>query len=112
MRFHLDIARAFEFGSQVLRLSEKLAQLPDESDALANQSPQVLAALPPDLRARALAAPRRLTLPELIQGWVHYYANVNQLNPEGDYDLDYPPMRLYVQTLSITQTFTRLKRTS
>jgi len=99
VRFHFDINRAFEFGNGVMRLAESLAHLPPYSDALADQSPAVLAKFGPRVRARALAAPRRLTWRELQQGLVHFYDTIQERNPNGDFDLDYPPMRLAVMTL-------------
>jgi len=99
IRFHFDINRAFEFGNGVVRLAESLAHLPPYSDALADQSPAVLAKLGPQVKARALAAPRRLTWRELQQGLVHFYDTIQERNPSGDFDLDYPPMRLAVMTL-------------
>jgi hypothetical protein len=99
VRFHFDINRAFEFGNGVMRLAESLAHLPPYSDALADQSPAALSKFGPRVKARAMAAPRRLTWRELQQGLVHFYDTIQERNPNGDFDLDYPPMRLAVMTL-------------
>ena len=99
IRFYLDINRAFYFGSQVIQLAESRAHLPHYSDSLAGQTPKVLATLGPAGKARAVAAPRRLSWHELQQGWVHFYDNILERNTNGDFDLDYPPMRLFVVTL-------------
>lgn len=99
IRFYLDINRAFYFGSHVLQTAESRAHLPLYSDSLADQSPAVLAKLTPAGRARAAAAPRRLNWHELQQGWVQFYDDILKRNDTGDFDLDYPPMRLFVVTL-------------
>jgi hypothetical protein len=99
IRFKEDIMRGYQFGDAVVRFAESQAQLEPKADAMAEQSPAVLA------RAGFSSQPRpngpgfrRLTIFELMRGLVAYTDNVVQSNPGGDYDLDYPPLRLAVMT--------------
>jgi hypothetical protein len=100
IRFKEDIMRGYQFGNFAMRFAESQAQLEPKADALAEQSPAVLE------RAGFQGQPRpngpgfrRLTTLELIRGLVAYTDEVVQGSPSGDYDLDYPPLRLAVMTL-------------
>jgi hypothetical protein len=100
IRFKEDIMRGYEFGNDAMRFAESHAQLEPKADAMADQSSAVLA------RAGFSSWPRpnsvgfrRLTTLELMRGLVAYTDDVVQSNPTGDYDLDYPPLRLLVMTL-------------
>jgi len=101
IRFKEDIMRGFQFGSEVIRFAENQAHLEPKADALAEQSPAVLA------RAGFSSHPRpdgpgfrRLTTVELMRGLVGYMDDVIDQNKlTGDYNLDYPPLRLAVMTL-------------
>jgi hypothetical protein len=100
IRFKEDIMRGFQFGNDTLRFAENQAHLQPKADALAGQTPAVLAragyTTPPTAPGLAF---RRLTTKELIDGLVGYMDDIVQNNPGGDYDLDYPPLRLLVMTL-------------
>jgi len=100
IRFKEDISRGYSFGNDVLRFAESQANLESKADALADQSPGTLA------RAGYAAEPRkssptfrRLTAYELMHGLVAYMDDVVQNREAGNYDLDYPPLRLAVMTL-------------
>jgi hypothetical protein len=97
IRFKEDVSRGFEFGSGALRFAETQAQLEPFADALADQSPVVLArAGRPELLGHKSRTFRRLTLGELVSGVVGYMDSIVQGG--GDYDMDYPPLRLGVMT--------------
>jgi len=93
IRYHSDISLAFVWGNNVLRYAERRAKLPFRADALAD-NPK--AAEDPDLNR---IPPRRLTNAELLDGWVNYYGSVVERSSEGQFELDYPPMRLALMTL-------------
>jgi hypothetical protein len=100
IRFLDDIYNGYQWGCQTLRSSERFAHLDDHADALAGQAPAVLRKINrSDLLGRSSASFRRLTNRELIDGIVHYCDERVLQFPEGDYDLDYPPLRLAVMTL-------------
>jgi hypothetical protein len=97
IRFKEDVARGFEFGNGAIRFAESRAQLEPFADALADQSPVVLArAGRPDLLGHKSRTFRRLTLGELVGGVVGYMDSIVQ--GDGEYDMDYPPLRLGVMT--------------
>jgi hypothetical protein len=96
IRFEQDIGRGFDFGNRALRFAEQQAGLEDKADALADQSPKVLARVGAQPRLTS-ATFRRLTPRELINGLVGYVDSVAAAG--GDYDLDYCPLRLAVMTL-------------
>ena len=100
IRFKEDIMRGFEFGNDAMRFAESNAQLEPKADAMAEQSPRVLARAGFSSKPRPNSVGfRRLTTLELMRGLVAYIDDVVQSNPGGDYDLDYPPLRLAVMTL-------------
>jgi hypothetical protein len=74
IHFQTDISNAMRWGNMVLRAGQKLAHIKQEQ--------------------------RPLTLVEMIRGEGEVYQNLVANNPEeGDYELDYPPLRLFVNAL-------------
>jgi hypothetical protein len=97
IRFMEDIWRGFQFGNGVIRYAETRAQLEPFAEALADQSPAALArAGRPELLGHKSRTFRRLTVGELTSGVVGYIDSIVQGG--GDYDMDYPPLRLAVMT--------------
>jgi len=97
IRFKEDVSRGFEFGSGAIRFAEAQAHLEPFADALADQSAMILArAGRPELLGHKSRTFRRLTLGELVSGVVGYMDSVVQGG--GEYDMDYPPLRLGVMT--------------
>jgi hypothetical protein len=100
IRFKDDIFHGYDWGCQTLRFAERVTHLDERADALADQSPAVLRKINrPDLIGKHTPTFRRLTYTELIAGIVHYCDNRVLQSPEGEYDLDYPPLRLAAMTL-------------
>ncbi len=88
IRFHNDIANAMRWGNRVLRVAEAMAG----------------GRVPPDpLTADGIAPERgpgnRLTFFEIVRGEGRTYADLVDGQPGGDFDLDYPPLRLLTMTL-------------
>jgi len=97
IRFKEDVSRGFEFGSGAIRFAEAKAHLEPFADALADQSPMILArAGRPELLGHKSRTFRRLTLGELASGVVGYMDSI--VENGGEYDMDYPPLRLGVMT--------------
>jgi hypothetical protein len=101
IRFKTDITRGFDFGNQAMRFAESRAHLDPLADMLAEQSPKALAkAGREDLIGKPDTATfRRLTNRELYYGIVDFVDETVRDHPEGDYDLDYTPLRLAAITL-------------
>lgn len=98
IRFKEDVSRGYQFGNAALRFAETRAGLDPMSDALAGQSTEFLRRHDrADLIGKRSPAFRRLTVGELVSGIVGYVDSI--VDAGGDYDLDYPPLRLGVMTL-------------
>ncbi len=98
IRFKEDISRGYQFGNATLRYAETQAGLDPLADAYAGQSADFLRKHDrPDLIGKQSPTFRRLTIRELAGGIVGYIDSV--VDAGGDYDLDYPPLRLAVMTL-------------
>ena len=99
IRFKDDICRGFDFGNTVLRFAEQQAKLQPKADALADQSPKILARANLSSAVKPLSPTfRRLTPAELTHGIVAYMDDVATRPPNFD-DLDYTPLRLAIMTL-------------
>ncbi|MDP9175437.1 MAG: hypothetical protein M3O30_16465 [Planctomycetota bacterium] len=100
IRFIYDISNGYRYGNQAMREAELDAGLPRGSDAFADQTPAIAAKFHDRIaRASRQGQLRRLTLREVLEGITQYYNRLLILNPEGDYSLDYPPLRLTTMTL-------------
>jgi hypothetical protein len=99
VRFTADIWRGFRWGNDTLRFAEMRAGLEPMVDARADQSSKVLARAGLPEATHDSPTFRRLTTSELMGGLIAYMDDVVQNHPNGDYILDYPPLRLAVMTL-------------
>jgi len=96
VHFQTDIGNAFRWGDRVLRAAEQLANSP----AAKLRNPATAG-----MTARAVPTPgavdqRPLTLSELLRGQDQVYKDLVVGSPEdSDYQLDYSPLRLLVNTL-------------
>ncbi|HUB27455.1 MAG TPA: hypothetical protein VL992_18660, partial [Tepidisphaeraceae bacterium] len=89
IRFHGDVANAMRWGNLVLRTAERVANLPGHPGPTAVANPK-----PGDANQRAL------TFWEILRGEDQVYQDlVVGEPPDGDYRLDYPPLRLLSMTL-------------
>ncbi|MGA2231129.1 MAG: hypothetical protein ABSH22_09555 [Tepidisphaeraceae bacterium] len=101
IRFHGDISNGINWGSLVLRTEERLLNSTPVRDPANPKAPPH----PPTIIARSAPNPndknqRPLTFGEVYQGVDQVYQNfVVGESPDGDYGLDYPPMRLLTMTL-------------
>jgi hypothetical protein len=90
IRFHGDIANSVRWGNLVLRTAERVAAMnarPSDKTAVANPTPGALDQRP-------------LTFFEILRGEDQVYQDlVVGEPPDGDYRLDYPPLRLLSMTL-------------
>lgn len=113
-----DIDNAMKNGDMVLREAENVAQADENNkthDEKAAEEKLTEAGQPPATIARpgpglfdSPFSPRlffqrwhrlRPVYGQIIRGWVQTYENLYHNNPDQDYDLDYPPMRLMAMTL-------------
>jgi hypothetical protein len=87
LRFDSDIANAVRWGNCVLRTAEALADgtgVPDPNDKAGAGFP---------------VGHRRLTVPEIMRGEGQVYNGLLTSKAGGDFDLDYPPLRLLTMSL-------------
>ncbi len=104
IRFKEDISRGFNFGNETLRYAEQEARLEPFADAMSGQSKRVLDRAGMAQQAKPNSARfRRLSGRELMWGLVSYIDSVVRDRGAGEYDLDYPPLRLAVMTLWVRQ---------
>lgn len=74
IRHHDDIGNAFNRGSRVLQEARLRAGLPT-------------------------GPAQQVTILQLLGGWVRTYDRIDAEHPDGEYGLDYPPLRLLVMSL-------------
>jgi hypothetical protein len=113
-----DIDNAMRYGDMVLREAEIVAEAdeakksPAQRDAEqrridAGDRPATIARPGPGLFDSPFNAQNfrrrwqrlRPVYSQIIRGWVQTYERLRNETPDGNYDLDYPPMRLLVMTL-------------
>jgi hypothetical protein len=104
IRFQADMVTLFFEGNGAMREAEAQAKLPNLSDVMADHSAATVLKLRL-FNGGGFGAARRLTIPEVIQGIVHYYDRglAGGEDPFGNpfLGLDYPPLRLAVATFFV-----------
>ncbi|MGA2231130.1 MAG: hypothetical protein ABSH22_09560 [Tepidisphaeraceae bacterium] len=101
IRFHGDISNGIRWGTQVLRRAENIANSPPPARGgkakPAAKADRVIAKAAPDPNDKHQ---RPLTIAEMLHGADQLYQDlVVGQPPDGDYQLDYPPLRLMAMTL-------------
>jgi hypothetical protein len=95
-RFNYDISNAYYWGNQVMATAEDQSRLPPMSDALADQPPGKFGKIPDKVNGTTV---RRLSLFEVVEGIEKFFDDrEKQGNVNGQYELDYPPLRLSIMT--------------
>jgi len=113
-----DIDNAMKYGDMTLREAEAVADAdegkksPAERNAEqrlidAGERPATIARPGPGLFDSPFNAQNfrsrwqhlRPVYSQILRGWVQTYERLSKETPDGEYDLDYPPMRLLVMTL-------------
>jgi hypothetical protein len=80
--YHGDIGQAFSHGNRVMNEARSAAA-------------KRRAATQPNARATSTSVPWR----DFFTGYVSVYAKIQQEHPRGDFEMDYPPLRLLVASL-------------
>jgi hypothetical protein len=94
IRFNGDIANGVMFGTQVLRTAERVA---NTNSKTANHGPPLVARAAPNPAAKNQ---RALTFWEIVRGEDQLYKDyVLNESPEGNFGVDYPPLRLLTMSL-------------